>query len=79
MAESKEEREQWLKDEAEKEANLPLYKKKIEEQLDAPLAELRNEIPQDPKWGVKKNSEEKNVFWFGYKAHLVVGTSSQYI
>ncbi|SHH47945.1 transposase [Virgibacillus chiguensis] len=76
---SKEEREQWLKDEAEKEANLPLYEKKIEEQLDALLAELRNEIPQDPKWGVKKNSEGKNVFWFGYKAHLVVGTSSQYI
>ncbi len=76
---SKEEREQWLKDEAEKEANLPLYEKKIEEQLDAPLAELRTEVPQDPKWGVKKNSEGKNVFWFGYKAHLVVGTSSQYI
>ncbi len=76
---SKEEREQWLKDEAEKEANLPLYEKKIEAQLDVPLAELRPEVPQDPKWGVKKNSEGKNVFWFGYKAHLVVGTSSQYI
>ena len=30
-------------------------------------------------WGVKKNSEGKNVFWFGYKAHLAVGTTSQYI
>jgi len=29
--------------------------------------------------GVKKNSEGKNVFWFGYKGHLAVGTSSQYI
>ncbi|WP_077300748.1 IS1182 family transposase [Virgibacillus pantothenticus] len=76
---SKEERDQWLKDEAEKEANLPLYEKKIEAQLDVPLAELRAEVPQAPKWGVKKNSEGKNVFWFGYKAHLVVGTSSQYI
>lgn len=76
---SKEEREQWLKDEAEREANLPLYEKKIEAQLDVPLADLRSEIPQDPKWGVKKNSEGKNVFWFGYKAHLIVGTSSQYI
>src|SRR5699024_11460897 len=38
-----------------------------------------SEVPQDPKWGVKKNSEGKNVFWFGYKAHLIVGTSSQYI
>ncbi|WP_156857301.1 transposase, partial [Oceanobacillus sp. AG] len=40
---------------------------------------LRSEVPIDPKWGVKKNSEGKNVFWFGYKAHLIVGTSSQYI
>lgn len=76
---SKEEREQWLKEQAEKEANLPLYEKKIEAQLDASLDELRTEVPQSPKWGVKKNSEEKNVFWFGYKGHLAVGTSSQYI
>src|SRR5699024_11466068 len=76
---SKGEREQWLKDKAEKEANLPLYEKKIEAQLDVPLAELRSEVPQDPKWVVKKNSEGKNVFWFGYKAHLIIGTSSQYI
>ncbi|MEI3599250.1 IS1182 family transposase [Oceanobacillus sp. MO10714A] len=76
---TKEEREQWLKDQAEKEANMPLYEKKIEAQLDVPLAELRSEVPIDPKWGVKKNSEGKNVFWFGYKAHLIVGTSSQYI
>lgn len=26
-----------------------------------------------------KNSEGKNVFWYGYKAHLAVGTKSQYI
>src|SRR5690625_2496757 len=76
---SKEEREQWLREQAEWEANLPLYEKKIEAQLDVPLDELRAEVPQDPKWGVKKNSEGKNVFWFGYKGHLAVGTSSQYI
>lgn len=75
----KEEREQWLKEQAEKEANLPLYEKKIEAQLDASLDELRNEVPQDPQWGIKKNAEGKNVFWYGYKAHLAVGTSSQYI
>ncbi len=75
----KEERKQWLNEQAEKEANLPLYEKKIEAQLDVPLAELRAEVPQDPKWGVKKNSEGKNVYWFGYKGHLAVGTSSQYI
>jgi transposase len=76
---SKEERDQWLKEQAEKEANMPLYEKKIEAQLDTPLDELRAEVPQDPKWGVKKNSEGKNVFWFGYKGHLAVGASSQYI
>jgi transposase len=30
-------------------------------------------------WGVKKNSEDKNAFWYGYKAHLAVGTTIQYI
>lgn len=75
----KEEREQWLAEQAEQEANLPLYEKKIEAHLDEPLARLRAEVPQDPKWGVKKNSEGQNVFWFGYKGHLAVGTSSQYI
>lgn len=76
---SKEEREQWRNEQAEKEANLPLYEKKIEDQLDVSFDELRTEVPQDPKWGVKKNSEGKHVFWFGYKGHLAVGTSSQYI
>ena len=47
--------------------------------MEVPLAALRAQIPQDPEWGVKKNSEGKNVFWYGYKAHLAVGTTSQYI
>lgn len=34
---SKEERKQWLAEKAEREANLPLFGKKIEEQLDVPL------------------------------------------
>lgn len=53
--------------------------KKIEDQLDVSLHELSIEIPQNPRWGVKKNSEGKNVFWFGYKGNLAVGASSQYI
>lgn len=40
---------------------------------------LRTEIPLHPNWGIKKNSEGKNTFWFGFKAHLAVGTKSQYI
>src|SRR5699024_4929670 len=75
----KAEREQWLKEQAEKEANMSIYEKKIEDQLDISLNELRKEAPIDPKWGVKKNSEGKNVSWRGYKTHLAVGTSSQYI
>jgi transposase len=43
------------------------------------LEQLRTEIPQEPRWGVKKNSDGKNVFWYDYKAHLAVGTDSQYI
>lgn len=76
---SKDEREQWLIEKAEQEANQPLFEKKIEEQLDVPLDQLREQIPQNPEWGVKKNSEGKNVFWYGYKAHLAVGAKSQYI
>lgn len=75
----KAEYEQWLKEQAEREANLPLYQKKIAAQLDVSLEELRASVPQEPQWGVKKNSEGKNVFWFGYKGHLAVGASSQYI
>ncbi len=73
---SKEEHDQWLVEQAEREANRPLYEKKIEAQLDVPLHVLRDEVPKHPKWGVKKNSEGKNVFWYGYKGHLAVGTTS---
>ncbi|WP_010532229.1 IS1182 family transposase [Lentibacillus jeotgali] len=76
---SKEERDQWLKEQAEKEANMALYDKRIVAQLDASLTELLDEVPWDPQWGVKKNSEGKNESWFGYKGHLAVGASSQYI
>ncbi len=76
---SKEKQEKWLQEKAEHEAALPLYEKKIETQLGSPLVELRAAVPLDPKWGIKKNSEGKNVFWFGYKGHFAVGTKSQYI
>jgi transposase len=53
--------------------------KQIESHLDVPLNELRSLASIDPKWGVKKNSEGKNAYWFGFKGHLAVGTQSQYI
>lgn len=64
---TKSEREQWLIEQAEREANLPIFEKKIEDQLNVTLDELRANIPQDPQWGVKKNSEGKNVFWMDIK------------
>lgn len=76
---SKAERENWSIEQEKNEANLSLYEKKIEAQLDIPLEDLRKEVPQHPEWGIKKNSEGKNVFWYGYKGHLAVGTTSQYI
>lgn len=75
----KEEKEQYDQQKLAEEQTKSLYEKPIANQLDISLEELRNEIPTDPAWGIKKNSEGKNVFWFGYKAHLVVGTKSQYI
>ncbi|MFC7372286.1 transposase, partial [Fictibacillus iocasae] len=75
----KEEKEQYDRMKREEEDKKTLYEKTIAAQLDVSLEELRSEIPLDPAWGIKKNSEGKNVFWFGYKAHLAVGTKSQYI
>lgn len=76
---SKEEKVQYEKRKHEEEAKKALYEKTVSEQLNVPLEELRAEVPTDPAWGVKKNSEGKNEFWFGFKAHLAVGTKSQYI
>lgn len=75
----KAEREQWLKEKEATEAALPIYEKKIEHQLTESVETLFDEAPLAPMWGVKKNSDGKNVYWFGYKAHLAVSTKSQYI
>jgi transposase len=63
----------------EKKNQKSIYEKKIEDQLPISLKTLRTEDPLEPNWDIKKNSEGKNTFWFGFKAHLTVGTSSQYI
>lgn len=76
---SKAEREAWLLEQAEIEANQSTYEKKIETQLSVPTATLLQDMPIEPQWGVKKNSDGKNTFWFGYKAHLAVSTKSQYV
>ena len=63
----------------ERENQKSIYEKTIEAQLPISLETLRTEAPLEPNWGIKKNSEGKNTFWFGFKAHLAVGTNSQYI
>lgn len=76
---SKGERDQWLNEQLELEENRPLFEKKVEAQLPYTYDDLLKEIPLSPAWGVKKNSEGKNVFWYGFKAHLLVDCKSQYI
>ncbi|MEK3989673.1 transposase [Robertmurraya sp. FSL R5-0851] len=75
----KEEKEQFDQQKLEEQLNMTLYEKPISAQLDVSLEELRSEMPVEPAWGIKKNSEGKNEFWYGYKAHLAVGSKSQYI
>jgi transposase len=76
---TKQEREAWLEQKQQEEAEKPIYEKEIAAQLDESYDILQYEMPLDPQWGIKKNSKEKNVFWYGFKGHLAVGTQSQYI
>jgi transposase len=76
---SKAEQEAFQKEKQEKEDQKAIYEKTIEDQLDSSLETLRADVPIHPNWGIKKNSEGKNTFWFGFKAHLAVGSTSQYI
>ncbi|WP_055107404.1 IS1182 family transposase [Paenibacillus ihumii] len=76
---AKAEREAWLKQKQEEEEQKPIFEKEIAAQLHEPFNILRDQMPLDPQWGVKKNSDGKNVFWYGYKGHLAVGSQSQYI
>ena len=46
-----------------------IYEKKIADQLDVPYKTLREQMPIAPEWGVKCNSEGKNLNWYGYKGH----------
>ena len=76
---SKADREAWLEQKQQEEQQKPIFKKDIAAQLSETFYVLRDEIPLEPQWGIKRNSDGKNVFWYGYKGHLAVGTKSQYI
>jgi transposase len=60
-------------------ASRPLYEHEIFAQMKAPLEILVQEMPTDSQWGCKKNSETKQMYWYGYKLHLLVGIHNQYI
>lgn len=55
-------REQWPKEKEAAEEALPIYEKKIEHQLAESVETLFKEAPLAPMWGVKKNSDGKNVY-----------------
>lgn len=76
---TKEEHAAWLAEQAEIEANQTTYEKKLEAQLTISAETLWQDIPIAPGWGIKKNSDGKNTFWYGFKGHLAVSTKSQYI
>lgn len=76
---SKKEREQWLKEKEAYEASLPIYEKTIENQIEVPYHVLRDEMPREPSWGYKQNSEGRKGYWYGYKGHFAVETKSQFI
>ncbi len=60
---SKQEREAWLKQKQAVEEQKPIFEKEIAAQLTETYVTLRDQIPLAPQWGVKKNSEGKNLFW----------------
>src|SRR5690606_33799310 len=76
---SKEEHANWNAQKQAEEASKAIYEKDIAAQRNESYSALSEQMPLDPQWGIKKNSESNNVFWYGYKAHLAVATSSQYI
>lgn len=76
---SKAEREQWLQEQAQLEAEKNAFEKTLDGMVDQSGEEIEKHVPQHPSWGTKKNTENKKIFWYGYKGHLAVDCESQYI
>jgi transposase len=76
---TKAEHEAWLAEQAKQEAKKTTYEKEIKHQLHTSLETLWQDAPICPDWGIKKNCDGKNIFWYGFKGHLAVSTKSQYI
>jgi transposase len=63
------------------EDSLPLFERKVAAMLPASYEELITEMPQHPSTGAKGDhrGNGRAMFWYGYKANLLVDTQSQYI
>lgn len=59
--------------------NLTTYDKKLAVQLTISTNTLWQDIPIESQWSIKKNSNGKNTFCYGFKGQLAVSTKSQYI
>ncbi len=67
---SKVEREAWLEQKDEEEKQKPIFKKEIAAQLSETFHVLRDEMPLDPQWEIKKNSDGKMSSGMAIKATL---------
>lgn len=76
---SKAESEQIRKEREEREANLPIFEKKVADMLAYSHAELQEGMPRDPAFCAKKKSIGNLTSWYGFKANVLVDTDSQYI
>jgi len=71
----------WRQKMEDYEASLSLFERKVEAMLPASYDELIAEMPQYPSTGAKGDPRGSGrvMFWYGYKANLLVDTQSQYI
>jgi transposase len=70
---TKAEKEAYDKQKQEQEAHQTLFEKSIAAQLDVSFEDLRDQIPLEPAWGIKKNSEGRTFFGTGLKGILPLG------
>jgi transposase len=77
----KKDREAWQKLMAEYKASLTIFERKVADMLPVPYEELLANMPQYPSTGAKGDPHRtgRTLYWYGYKANLLVDTQSQYI
>jgi transposase len=62
-------------------ASLTIFEKKVADMLDCSYTELLDEMPQYPSTGGKGDPRRNGrmMYWYGFKANLVVDAQSQFI